>query len=64
MKIIYDHGNTYKGKHSIGADLQFKALVHYHHGREHYDHAGRYLTGGGTEFYISICRQQGETVIH
>jgi hypothetical protein len=31
-----DHGNLYEGKHSIGAGLlEFRSLVHYHHGREH-----------------------------
>lgn len=27
-----DHDNSYKGKHLIGSGLQFKGLVHYHHG--------------------------------
>ena len=29
------HGNSYKGKHLIGADLQFRGLVHYPHGGKH-----------------------------
>ena len=29
------HGNSYKGKHLIGAGLQFRGLVHCHHGWEH-----------------------------
>jgi hypothetical protein len=29
------HGNSYKGKHLIGAGLQFRGLVYYHHGRKH-----------------------------
>ena len=29
------HGNSYKGKHLIGADLQFHRLAHYHHGGNH-----------------------------
>ena len=30
-----DHGNPYKRKHFIGAGLQFRGLVHYHHGGKH-----------------------------
>jgi hypothetical protein len=30
MKRQHDHNNAYKGKHLIG--LQFRDLVHYHHG--------------------------------
>jgi hypothetical protein len=33
MKRHHDRGNSYKGKHLIGAGLQFGGLVHYHHGR-------------------------------
>jgi hypothetical protein len=29
------HSNTYKGKPAIEAGLQFRDLVHYHHGRKH-----------------------------
>ena len=35
MKKHHDHGNSYKGKHLIGAGLQFRDLVHYHHGGKH-----------------------------
>ena len=35
VKRHHDHGNSYKGKHFIGAGLQFRGLVHYHHGRKH-----------------------------
>ena len=31
------HGNYYKGKSLIGADLQFRGLVYYHNGRKHAD---------------------------
>jgi hypothetical protein len=27
-----EHSNSYKGKHLIGAGLQFRGLVFYHHG--------------------------------
>jgi hypothetical protein len=32
MKRHHDHSNSYKGKHLIGADLQLRSSVHYHHG--------------------------------
>ena len=32
MKRHHDQGNSYKGKHLLGVDLQFKGLVHYHLG--------------------------------
>jgi hypothetical protein len=32
VKRHRDHGNSYKGKHVIGAGLQFRGLVYYHHG--------------------------------
>ena len=35
MKRHHDQGNSYKGKHLIGAGLQFRGSVHYHHGRKH-----------------------------
>ena len=35
MKRHYDCGNSYKGKHFIGAGLQFRRLVHCHHERKH-----------------------------
>ena len=34
VKRRHDHGNSYKGKHFIGAGLQFRGLVHCHHGRK------------------------------
>ena len=33
MKRHHDHGNYYKGKHSIGLAYTFRGLVHGHHGR-------------------------------
>jgi hypothetical protein len=35
VKRHHDHSNFYKEKHLIGAGLQFRALVHCHHGRKH-----------------------------
>jgi hypothetical protein len=35
VKGQHDQGNSYKGKHLIGAVLQFKGSVHYYHGRKH-----------------------------
>ena len=32
VKSHHDHGKSHKGKHPIGAGLQFRELVHYHHG--------------------------------
>jgi hypothetical protein len=31
VKRHCDQGKSYKGKHFIGASLQFQRLVHYHH---------------------------------
>ena len=35
VKRHHDHGNSYKGKHLIGAGLQLRDLVHCHHGGKH-----------------------------
>ena len=35
VKRCHDHSNSYKGKHLTGAGLQFRGLVHCHHGRKH-----------------------------
>ena len=35
MKRHYDHSTSYKGKHFIGAVLQFRGLVDYFHGGKH-----------------------------
>jgi hypothetical protein len=32
---LQPHINSYKGKHLIGASLQFRSLVHSHHGEKH-----------------------------
>jgi hypothetical protein len=60
LKRHHDHSNSYRGKHLIGAGLQFRDVVHYHHGQKH----------GGTQvdlvlkrFYIRISRQQEERAI-
>jgi hypothetical protein len=34
-KSHHDHGNSYKRKHLIGAGLQLRGSVHYHHGGKH-----------------------------
>ena len=34
VKRHYDHSNSYKRKHLIGAGLHFSGLDHYHHGRK------------------------------
>jgi hypothetical protein len=31
----HDHNKSGKGKHLIGAGIQFRSLVHYHPGRKH-----------------------------
>jgi hypothetical protein len=35
MKRHYDQGNSYKDNYLIGAGLQFRGLVHYHHVGKH-----------------------------
>jgi hypothetical protein len=47
MKRHHDHGNSYKGNHLIGAGLQFRASVHYHHVGKH----------GSTQAYMVLKRQ-------
>lgn len=38
VKRLLDHDNSYKGKHLIGAGVQFRGLVHYHHSGKHDGH--------------------------
>ena len=45
MKKHHDQGNSYKGKHFIGAGLQFRGLVYYHQGGTH-SGMGRHDAGG------------------
>ena len=35
MKRYHDHSNSDKGKNLVGAGLQFRGLVHCHHGGKH-----------------------------
>jgi hypothetical protein len=35
VKRHHDQSNSYKEKHLIGAGIQFRGLVHYHHGGKH-----------------------------
>jgi hypothetical protein len=35
VKRCHDSGNSYKGKHFLGAGLQFRGLVHCHPGGKH-----------------------------
>jgi hypothetical protein len=35
MKGHHDHSNSYKGKHLVEAELQFRDLVHYGLGGKH-----------------------------
>ena len=35
VKRHHDQGNSYKGKHLIEVDLQFRSSVHHHHDRKH-----------------------------
>lgn len=37
VKRRYNHGNSYKGEHLIGAGLRFIGLLHCCHGGKHYD---------------------------
>ena len=57
MKKHHDHSNSYKRKHLIGAGLQFRSLVHCHHGREyggeHEGTAGSQDAGDTVESSIS-----------
>ena len=34
-KKHHDQSNSYKGKHLVGAGLQFRGSVHYYHGGKH-----------------------------
>lgn len=49
----------YDGKHLIGADLQFRELVHFHDRKHGGMHADMVLERGW-EFYIHVSRQQEE----
>jgi hypothetical protein len=35
MQRQHDQSNSFEGKHLIGAGLQFRDSVHYHHNREY-----------------------------
>ena len=35
VKRHHDHSSSYKGKYLIGAGLQFRGLIHYHHDKKH-----------------------------
>jgi hypothetical protein len=55
LKRHHDHGNSYKGKHLIGAGLRFRGLVHYHHGeklacRHGAGEGGKNFTSGSVGF--------------
>ena len=43
VKRHHDHSNSYKGKHLVGAGLQLRPLVHYHHGWKRTHGAGEGL---------------------
>jgi hypothetical protein len=46
----YDYSSSYEEKHLVGPGLQFRGLVHYHHGRKHGGtQAGRCDAGEGAE---------------
>lgn len=57
VKRHCDLGNSYKGNYFIGAGLLFQGLVHYCHGGEAWQPAGRNGPGKVAEFYILITRQ-------
>ena len=50
MRRHYENYDSYEGKHLIGADLQFRGLVRYHHGGWH---AGRHAAEEGGENFTS-----------
>ena len=51
VKTHHDHGTSYKGKLLTGVGLQFRGLVHCHHGEKH---GKAHSAGGGPE--SSTCR--------
>jgi len=57
LKRHNDHGNSYEGKHLIGAGLQFQ-IIHYHHGRKYGSIPGRHGVGGGIESSTSEGKQE------
>lgn len=60
VKGHQDHGNSYKRKHLAGIRLQFRVLIHYHHGRKHSSTQADMGWRSSWEFYIRIHRQQEE----
>jgi|UPI0000F50270 hypothetical protein len=61
---IDGNDNSYKGKHLIGAGLEFQRYSPLLW-QEAWQHTSRYGVGErAEEFYIFIQRQQGETVLH
>ena len=49
MKRHHDHGNSHKGKHLIGAGLQFQRFSPLLSWQEAWQHAGRHGAGEGAE---------------
>lgn len=54
------NGKFYKGKHLVGACLQFQKFRPLSSWEEAWQQAGRHSAGEGAEFYIQIHRQQGK----
>jgi hypothetical protein len=64
VKRHHDHNNSYKGKHLIGAGLQFRDSVHYHHGGKHGGtQAGRVLKRDLRDLYRDqqAARRESDT---
>ena len=57
VKRHQDRSNSHKGKHLIGAGLQYRGLVHYHHGGA-WQCAGRCGAGEKVEIPIAFRPQE------
>jgi hypothetical protein len=59
VKAHHDHSNSCKGKHLIGADLQYRGLVHCHQSVNHSGTQADTVLARNRAFYLWISRQQG-----
>jgi|UPI00001F6546 hypothetical protein len=62
VKRHHDHSNSYKGKHLIGAGLQFQRFSPLSSWREAWQHAGR-QGGEGAKSSTSLSKDSQEEII-
>ena len=54
VERYHNHRSSYKEKTFNWDGLQFRGLVHCHHGKETWQCAGRHGAGGGDEIHLYL----------